>query len=240
MRDTYRSSGGFQVPGEERSDVNIAWFFEFREKCLKEWRNTSTHVVKNCAILFLSAGDCIGEASIMDRILKSKIPEYVLMFDPTEPPNAAETMQRVCTPAGVQSAYFTEANALQNYCASNHITPVLVISLNHSVGMIDANPQILDPLTDLLNVCDIFRTNRPDLKMVMCYHNSNEGHRILNIPIQVWINEKRGTVGLMQQSLEQQRERQVNTDRQMAMELQALNDQELNDYLLALRLSRGE
>ena len=239
MRDTYRSIGGFRVPGEQTSDIDIAWFFEFQETCFNEWTNTIS--VDKSAILFLSAGDCIGEALIMKRILEAKFPGYVLMLDPVEPPNAAERMRQVCTTKGVQSKYFTKANALQNYCASNNITPVLVISLNHSVGLIGPHPEILDPLTDLLNVCDIFRNNRPVLKMVMCYQNSNEGHRILNVPIKVWIDDKRGTVGIMQRSLElQQKRQQEDSDRQMAMELQALNDQELNDYLLALRLSRGE
>ena len=267
MRDhnhnhTFRSIGGFRCPPDQRALPilgEFGVFTKFFDKCVQAW--TDTQLVG--AILFISAGDCKGEALIVRDLLRVKTPGHILMFDPNQPEGALQTMQEQAP--GIQSAYFTNPTALFNHCNEQKIQPALVISLNHSLGLICSLPEVLDPLDDLLRVCRHFVDNNMharirgrrqgavghELEMVLCYYNDKEDYKILRMPMNDWITEKQKLMTFMRQMMERElaakRERdsaldveraeQIQSDRKLARDLEAMQLQERADFHLAQRLA---
>ena len=132
----------------------------------------------------------------------------------------------------VPQRYFTDFEALLEYCSGHDTVPALVISLNHSIGMIAPHPQVLNPLRTILDGFASLQ-NIQDLRMLLCYQNLREGYQILNMPLADWITMKRRLLDDMQTMWNRQQEAE---DRQLALRLDAIRLQELQDYQLALRL----
>lgn len=230
-RITFRSVGGFRVPGSGDS-LPVVNFFEFLNRCKIKWDRTVLNDNKT-SILFVSAGDCLGEAFIMKALVETKTPEHILMLDPVKPDGALAHM-RTSVPTVKSQHYFSTMGELTLFCNSENTVPALVLSLNHTIGMLSIHPMHLNRFKDTLWAFSQLTGMNPSLDFLLCYQNDREGYQIIDTPLRLYIQRKQEMIGLLEQMASSlQRQRQEASDRELALQLERLQMQEFNDFQLA-------
>ena len=227
MLQKYKSIGGFKVEGNSQESDKVVKFYEFLERCKQKWLNT--RLVGN-SLLFLSAGDAVGESTIAKELIEIKTPQYIFMIDPGVSSDVAEQAKKRMSTAcpGVNIIYSFDMEAYDNQVILEN-SPGMIISVNYSLGIIGGHHESpgMILLNKLFKMCDQFNS---DIPIALCYYNHDESYVQIFQKLDEYLQRTKQTYSALMRLA---RTLQTEADKRMAA---ALAQQEEDDYELALAL----